>query len=138
MANNYLTTIGIEVRVNNVAVAGATEISDIGGAPNTIDATKLTDTVRVNKLGVQELDNFDITFWFNNNESTSDFRVLKALKGQEHVPVEVDFTDGTKATNAGQVDTYVSGASVGEMQSAHAIIALDGDWVWTNPSQSGT
>ena len=52
--NNYLTTIGVIVKINNVAVKGATEYSDIGGAPSTIDATKLTDTVRVNKIGVQE------------------------------------------------------------------------------------
>ena len=134
--NNYLTTIGVIVKINNVAVKGATEYSDIGGAPSTIDATKLTDTVRVNKIGVQEQDNWDVTYWFNNNEAASDFRVLKALDEAKtlNVPVSVEFPDGSVASNTGQVSTYVSGGSVGEMQSAHAIVALDGAWTWTNPS----
>lgn len=134
MANNYLTSIGVTVKINNVAIAGATEFSDVGGAPSTIDATKLTDTVRVNKLGVQEMDNFDVTFLFNNNESTSDFRVLKALEGQLAVPVEVSFPDGTKATNTGSLGVYATGAQINEMLQAHAVMALDGNWTWTNPS----
>ena len=135
-ANNYLTSIGVVVKVNNVAVAGATEYSDIGGAPSTIDATKLTDTVRVNKTGVQEQDAFDITFLFNNNLVTSDFRVLKALEGTHNVPVSVEFPDGTKASNTGDVSVYASGGSVGTMLTGHCVMALDGQWTWTNPSSS--
>ena len=138
MANNYLTSIGVTVKVNNVAVAGATELSAIGGAPTTIDATKLTDTVRVNKLGVQEQDNFDITFLFNNNETASDFRVLRALQGAHATPVEVNLPDGTKATNTGEVSVYTDGITIGSMIQAHCVIALDGAWTWTNPSGSST
>lgn len=134
MANNYLTSIGVVVKFNNVAVAGATGFSDVGGAPSTIDATKLTDTVRVSKLGVQEMDNFDVTFLFNNNESTSDFRVLKALEGQNAVPVSVEFPDGTKAANTGSLGVYATGAEINSMLEAHAVMALDGNWTWTNPS----
>ena len=134
MANNYLTSIGVVVKFNNVAVAGATSFSDVGGAPSTIDATKLTDTVRVNKLGVQEMDNFDVTFLFNNNEATSDFRVLKALEGQNAVPVSVEFPDGTKAANTGSLGVYATGAEINSMLEAHAVMALDGNWTWTNPS----
>lgn len=134
MANNYLTSIGASVKINNALVAGATEFSDIGGAPSTVDATKLSDTVRVNKLGVQEMDNFDVTFLFNNNESTSDFRVLKALEGQNNIPIEVTFPDGTKATNTGAIGVYATGAQINEMLKGHAVLALDGNWTWTNPS----
>ena len=136
--NDYLTSIGVIVKINNVAVAGATEFGDIGGAPSTIDATKLTDTVRVNKLGVQEQENWDVTYLFNNNLATSDFRVIRALTGQHNVPVEVDFPDGTKAENTGDVTTYATGATVGSMMQAHAVVALDGEWTWTDPATSGS
>jgi hypothetical protein len=133
--NNYLTTIGIVVKVNSVAVKGATEFSDLGASPNMLDATKLTDTVKVNKPGVQELPAWVVTYLFNNNESTSDFRVLQALADAgAAVPVEVDFPDGTKFTNTGIPTNYAVGGQVNQMQTAKCEFALQGAWTVTNPT----
>ena len=134
-SNDYLTTIGIIVKVNNTEVAGATEFSDLGASPNLLDATKLTDTVRVNKPGVQELPAWVLTYLFNNNLQTSDFRTLQTLADAGNaVSIEVDFPDGTKFTNTGIPTNYAVGGQVNQMQTAKCEFALQGGWTVTNPS----
>lgn len=133
--NNYLTTIGITIKVNNTAVKGATEFSDLGASPNLLDATKLTDTVKVNKPGVQELPAWTVTYLFNNNLNDSDFRTLQTLSDAgAAVAVEVDMPDGTKFTNTGIPTNYAVGARVNEMQTAKCEFALQGAWQVTNPT----
>lgn len=131
-----LATIGIIVKINNKAVWGATSFGDIGGAPTMIDATKLTDAVRVNILGVQEQDAWQVNYQFNNEDANSDYRVLKALDdaNTKNVPVEVSFPDGTVFTNSGEVSTYITGAEVGGIINAVATVALDGEWAVTDPA----
>lgn len=133
--NDYLTSIGVTVKVNNVAVAGATEFDDLGSAPDMIDATKLTDAVRVNKRGVQDQGAWTVTYLFNNNLTTSDFRTLEALDAAgASVSIEVAFPDGTKFTNSGIPSNYATGASVNQMLQGRCAFALDGEWTVTNPS----
>ena len=137
MANNYLTSIGIEVKVNSVAVAGAISFGDIGGSPNTLDATKLTDTVRKYEQGVQDYSAWDLTYLFNNNEATSDYRLLQAISdAKTSVPIEVSFSDGTKFTNTGKCANRVTGAGVDAMIEAVATFTLQDAWTVTNPSSS--
>lgn len=132
--NDYLTSIGIVIKVNNVAVKGATEYTDLGASPNLLDATKLTDTVKVNKPGVQEYAAWVVTYLFNNNEAGSDFRTLQALADAgTAVPVSVEFTDGTTFANTGIPTNYAVGAKVNEMQTAKCEFALQGAWTVTNP-----
>ena len=134
-SNEYLSTIGIVVKVNNTEVAGATEFSDLGASPNLLDATKLTDTVRVNVPGVQELPAWVVTYLFNNNLATSDFRTLQTLSDAgDAVPVEVDMPDGTKFTNTGIPTNYATGGQVNQMQQAKCEFALQGKWTVTNPT----
>lgn len=133
--NNYLSTIGIVVKVNNVAVKGATEFSDLGASPNLLDATKLTDTVKVNVPGVQELPAWVVTYLFNNNNNDSDFRTLQTLSAAgTAVAVEVDMPDGTKFTNTGIPTNYAVGGQVNQMQTAKCEFALQGAWTVTNPT----
>ena len=100
-----------------------------------LDATKLSDSVRVNVPGVQDLGAWELSYLFNNNESTSDFRALNTLMAAGNaVAIEVSFPDGTKFANTGIPTNYATGAQVNSMLQAKCSFALQGSWTVTNPS----
>lgn len=140
MAKTALSTIGIIVKINNVAVWGATDFGDLGAEPNLIDATKLTDAVRVNIMGVQDQGTFNITYQYEGGEATNDYKRIKALKGTKNVPVSISIPNGETVdvfSNTGEVSTYVNGAGVGDVITATASFALDGEWVETSEAVGG-
>lgn len=134
MAAQGLSTIGIDVKVNNTALNYVTEIGDIGGTPSTLDATCMKDTMKKSVPGVQDVKAFEVTYLFDNTAADSDYRVLKALQeAGEAVSLSVVFPEGTAFTTTGYVSTYVSGAKVDELISAKLSVALQSDWAVTNP-----
>ena len=136
--NQYLTSIGVTVKVNNALVKGAISFGDIGGEPNTLDATKLTDSVRIYEMGVQDQGSWDVTYLFNNNATDSDYRTLQALADENPkvtwYDLEVDLPDGTKFTNKGKCSNRLTGAGVDAMLEAVATFVLKDKWTVTNPS----
>lgn len=135
MSTQGLSTIGLAVKVNSVAMNYVTEIGDIGGSPSTLDATCMQDTMKKNVPGVQDTKAFEVTYLFDNSAADSDYRVLRALQtAGDIVPVSVEFPDGTGFASTGYVSTYVSGAKVDELVSAKLVISLQSDWTVTNPA----
>ena len=120
-----LASIGIEVKVNSVAMNYVTDIGDIGGSPSELDATTLKDKIKVTVPGVKDIKAWEATYLFDNSGATSDYRKLKALEDAGNiVPLEVALPDGT----------VVSGAKVDELISAKLTVSLQEDWKVTNPA----
>ena len=135
MSTQGLSTLGLAVKVDSMAMNYVTEIGDIGGSPSTLDATCMRDTMKKNVPGVQDTKAFEVTYLFDNSAADSDYRKLRALQtAGEIVPVAVEFPDGTAFTAEGYVSTYVSGAKVDELISAKLVVSLQSDWTVTNPT----
>lgn len=95
------------------------EFPDLGGDPNMLDATTLSDPMQINIMGIQKVD----ALTFTANYSSEDFATLDALKGQK-LDLAVWFggteSDGTltpsgdkgKFNFKGQLSVYVKGAGV--------------------------
>lgn len=95
------------------------EFPNLGGDPNMLDATTLSDPMQINIMGIQKVD----ALTFTANYSSEDFATLDALKGQE-LDLAVWFggteSDGTltpsgdkgKFNFKGQLSVYVKGAGV--------------------------
>ena len=138
MSQQGLVTIGIDVKVNSVAMNYVTEIGDIGGAPSTLDATCLKDAIKKSVPGVQDAGAFEVTYLFDNSASDSDYRKIKALQDAGNVvPVAVEFPDGSKFATSGYVSTYVTGVKVDDLISAKMTVNLQTAWTVTNPSAQG-
>ena len=128
-------SIGITVEVGTNDLNYVTQIGDIGGEPNMLDATCLKDSMQHNVAGVQKTDSFDITYLFDNSDTKSDYRVLKGLQDAKNpVDVKVTMPDGTKFASKGTVTNKVSGASVDNLIEAVCSVALQQDWAVTNPA----
>jgi hypothetical protein len=135
MAKQGIASIGIELKVNEVALNYVQDIGDIGGTPSELDATCLKDSMKKNVPGVQDAKNFEVTYLFDNSAEDSDFRKLKALQDSRTVTaVEVKFPEGTVFKTTGYISTYVVGAKVDELITAKLIVSLQSDWSVTNPA----
>ena len=135
MSTQGLSTIGIDVKVNNVSMNYVTEIGDIGGTPATLDATCMKDSIKKSVPGVQDVKAFEVTYLFDNSAADSDYRVLKALQEAGNaVSLKVTFPDGTGCATTGYVSTYVSGSKVDELVSAKLSVSLQSEWTVTNPA----
>lgn len=115
------------------------DFPDLGGTPETIETTTLSDSMKTSILGIQSLDNLEFTC----NYSLTDFKKIKALEGKQikfavwfggtegadGVPVP-DGSDG-KFKFTGELSVYPVGAStnaVVEMKISIApstVIVLD-------------
>lgn len=133
-ATEYLSTIGVLVKVGTKFVIEATDFGDIGGAPDMIEATTLRDKVQRNILGVQSQDSFEVTY----ERNAADYANVKlcADNPQTSYPIEVylpEETAGTysKFSNTGKVSQYIPGKGVGEVQTVVISVALDGEWTET-------
>lgn len=135
MSMQGLATIGIEVKVANQELNYVTEIGDIGGTPSELDATCFKDSVKKAVPGVQENKTFEVTYLFDNSDSDSDFRRLRARQDAGSMcPVLVTFPDGSVFAAVGYVNTYVVGAKVDELITAKLLMTLQSGWNVTNPS----
>lgn len=130
-----LASIGIDVKVNSVAMNYVKDIGALGGKPSALDATCLKDAMKKSVPGVQEGEDFEVTYLFDNSDTNSDYRKLKALQtAGAAVPVVVEFPDGTTFSSTGYVSTYVDGVGVDALINAKLNVSLQSDWTVTNPS----
>ena len=55
------------------------EVPEFGGAPEKIDVTVLSDTVKKYVPGIKDLGDLVFKFLYDNSSETSNYRVLKAM-----------------------------------------------------------
>lgn len=103
---------------------------DLGGAPEMLDATTLSDPITVNIMGIQSQDALE----FECNYDLEKYTELKAMEGQEkefavwlggtesNGTVTPTGSDG-KFEFSGQLAVYVNGAGVNEVRKMTVSIA---------------
>lgn len=105
---------------------------DLGGAPEMLEATTLSDPMTVNVLGIQSLD----ALGFECNYDPAKYTELKAMEGESHDfavwlggtesngTVTPTGTDG-KFEFGGQLSVYVNGGGVNEVRKMTVSIAAN-------------
>lgn len=102
---------------------------DLGGDPETIDVTTLSDPMRVFIEGIQNTGNLQ----FTANYTSADYAAIAALKGQStkfavwfgaSTSNEVDTPDGSrgKFDFEGTISAYVTGGGVNEAVSMNVTV----------------
>jgi hypothetical protein len=103
---------------------------DLGGAPEMLEATTLSDPMTVNILGIQSLDALE----FECNYELEDYNKLKEMEGQDkefavwlggtesNGTVTPTGSDG-KFEFGGQLSVYVNGGGVNEVRKMTVSIA---------------
>ena len=105
---------------------------DLGGAPEMLDATSLSDPMTVNVLGIQSLDALD----FEANYELEKYTELKAMEGKDQefaVWLGGTESNGTvtptgedgKFEFGGQLSVYLNGGGVNEVRKMTISIAAN-------------
>ena len=94
---------------------------DLGGAPELLETTTLSDPMTTNIMGIQSLDALE----FECNYTLADYTKLKELEGEDNafaVWLGEAGADGKFAFN-GQLSVYVNGGGVNEVVNMTVSIA---------------
>ena len=103
---------------------------DLGGAPELLETTTLSDSMTTNIMGIQSLDALE----FECNYTKADYTKLKEMAGEDKDfaiwlggtetggVVTPTGTDG-KFNFKGQLDVYVNGGGVNEVRNMTVVIA---------------
>ena len=135
MAEKGFSSIGIDVKVNSVALNNVTNIGDIGGEPNQLETTNMKSKVQTFVPGVQQTNAWEITCNYDNSSADSDYRKMKALETAGNaVPVEVTFPDGTKFASKGRVSVRLPAVGVNAVPTMIVSVSLEEDWTVTDPA----
>ena len=103
---------------------------DLGGAPELLDATTLSDPMTVNVMGIQSLEALE----FECNYTLADYTKLKEMAGEvkdfaiwlggtETGGVVTPTGSDGKFHFKGQLDVYVNGGGVNEVRNMTVVIA---------------
>ena len=130
------TTVGITITVGSEKIIWANTAGDLGGEPESLDCTPLSASVRMNKTGIQSLDNWTVDYFYNS----ADFKMLETQKkAGQVVDIVVAFPGGEKFTNKGQCTAnYATGIAVNGMLAGHAVFELSNPEGWTHVDASSS
>lgn len=121
-------TVGVTVKIGTTTVNWAYTLGDLGGTPSGIDVTPLSSDTKLEKSGITEQEQWEVSYIYNED----DFAAIEALKGAtSSSAIEVAFPNGTKFTNSGIVAAnFVTSPQVNNRAEAKAVINLSGGWTF--------
>lgn len=108
------------------------EVPDLGGAPEKVDTTTLENSNYTYIPGIKDMGDLAFGFLYDNEGSTSNYRVLKGLEGEEQ-QWEVKFPDGTKFHFNGIPTVTTDGAGVNAAIKFTLHIMITNDIVVVDP-----
>lgn len=103
---------------------------DLGGTPNMIETTTLSDPMTRQILGIQQVDSLE----FTANYTLADYKKLKALEGSEHdfavwfggtetAGVPTSTGEDGKVAFKGGLSVYINGGGVDEVREMTITLA---------------
>lgn len=109
-------------------------IPALGGTPQEIDVTNLTDTESASVPGVKQQSSLEIVLYMNNKTEDDNYRVCRKLELQgEPVPFRITFPDGTRVAFRAIPVTSINEAAVNSAQLFTLSLFKRGDFNIANP-----
>lgn len=110
------------------------EVPQLGGAAEKVDVTTLADSNYKYINGIKDFGDLAFTFLYDNEEETSNYRVLRGLEEEGAVVYwEITFPDGTKFNFSGEASTEIASAAVNAALQFTLNITLNSDITVVNP-----
>lgn len=113
---------------------GLQEVPSLGGTPDKVEVTTLSDASRRYIKGIKDYGDLTFKFLYQNDTTTSNFRVLRGLEESgKVVEWKVEFPDGTGFTFSGECTVAPTDGAVNAAITFNLIISLNSDIAVTNP-----
>ena len=130
-----LASIGIKIGYK-ASTSGSTytnlpnvqAIPEMGGTPEKIDVTTLSDQSKKYVNGVTDNGDLDFTFLYDADGTTSSYKILKGLQDAKTTnSYQVEFPDGTTFTFDAEVSVKTNSAEVNGALTFTASFALQSE-----------
>ena len=97
------------------------DFPDMGGEPEKIDTTTLSDTTKTSIPGIQDVD----TYQFTTNYSKNDYNTIKELEGNTQSFAVYFGTNGADGMCAfsGQVSVWITGGGINDVREMKLAIS---------------
>ncbi len=111
------------------------EVPELGGDPEKIEVTTLSDKVKKHIPGVKDLGDLQFKFLYDNSSSDSNYRKLKGLEESKTLATfRVEYPDGTGHEFEAYTNVKMDAAAVNGALTFTAGFSLQSDIEVTNPS----
>ncbi|MEK4628109.1 phage tail tube protein [Solibacillus sp. FSL R7-0682] len=111
------------------------EVPELGGDPEKVDVTTLSSSVKQYIPGIRDLGDLTFKFLYDNETTTSNYRVLRELQeANEVVTFKVEYPDGTGHEFKAYVNVKMDSAAVNAAMTFTAAMSLQSDITVTNPT----
>ena len=111
------------------------EVPELGGAPEKIDVTVLSDSVKKFVPGIKDLGDLIFKFLYDNASATSNYRVLKGFEDSgETVTFQIEYPDGTGHEFDAVPAVKMDAGAINGALTFSATMVLQSDITVTNPS----
>ncbi|MBE1554806.1 phage tail tube protein [Sporosarcina limicola] len=111
------------------------EVPEMGGDPEKVEVTTLSDGVKKYINGVKDLGDLSFKFLYDNEKVDSNYRVLKALQdANTKASYKVEYPDGTGHEFEAYVNVKMDSAAVNAAMTFSAGMSLQSDITVTNPT----
>ena len=131
---DVLTTVGVTISVGGTIIKWASDCGDLGATPAALDCTPLASRVQLQKSGIQELGQWELTY-YENNEDYSTLETAKTAGTSQAIVVTMP--NGATYTNNGKVTAnYPTGRQVNNVAQCRAVFELSNPngWVRATPT----
>lgn len=117
-----------------VEIKDVQSIPALGGTPQEIDVTNLTDTESASVPGVKQQSSLEIVLYMNNKNETDNYRVCRKLELEGNpVNFRITFPDGTRVAFRAIPVTSINEAAVNSAQMFTLSLFKRGDFNIANP-----
>lgn len=111
------------------------EVPEMGGDPEKVEVTTLSDGVKKYINGVKDLGDLTFKFLYDNETADSNFRVLKGLQDADTAAeFKVEYPDGTGHEFKAYVNVKMDAAAVNAAMTFTVGMSLQSDITVTNPT----
>lgn len=111
------------------------EVPEFGGAPEKIDVTVLSDTVKKYVPGIKDLGDLVFKFLYDNSSETSNYRVLKAMDdAAETVTFQLEYPDNTSHQFDAIPSVKMDAGAINGALTFSVTMLLQSDITVTNPT----
>lgn len=111
------------------------EVPEMGGDPEKVEVTTLSDEVKKYINGVKDLGDLTFKFLYDNETADSNYRILKGLQdGNKPAEFKVEYPDGTGHEFSAYVNVKMDAAAVNAAMTFTVGMSLQSDITVTNPT----
>lgn len=111
------------------------EVPEMGGDPEKVEVTTLSDGVKKYINGIKDLGDLTFKFLYDNETADSNYRVLRGLQEANEVSTfKVEYPDGTGHEFSAYVNVKMDAAAVNAAMTFTVGMSLQSDITVTNPT----